>query len=137
MAAQKLCVKNESAAENAIPVRQLQSPSLVDACRSFSTEDSEENEDCTFARYPRNTQNRRKSEGRGTMPLKLKFLGIFLWAILSAGPLVFRIDRKMFVLETLRDPFRLFHFDLFSRGIQLLVRFPAFCGAAHVSGGMS
>jgi hypothetical protein len=33
----------------------------------FSTEDSEENEGCTFAGYPRNTQNRRKSEERGTI----------------------------------------------------------------------
>jgi hypothetical protein len=33
----------------------------------FSTEDSEENEGCTFARYPRNIQNRRKSEERGTI----------------------------------------------------------------------
>ena len=43
----------------------------------------------------------------------------------------------MFVLETLRDPFRLFHFDLFGRGIQLIVGLPTFCGAAHVSRGMS
>src|SRR5947208_16350619 len=46
MAAQKLCGKNESVAENAKPVRRLQSPPLIDACRKISTEGSEENEDC-------------------------------------------------------------------------------------------
>jgi hypothetical protein len=33
----------------------------------FSTEDSEENEGCTFAGYPRNMQTGRKSEERGTI----------------------------------------------------------------------
>src|SRR5207248_1406493 len=46
MAAQKLCAKNESVAENAKPVRRLQSRPLIDACRKISTEGSEENEDC-------------------------------------------------------------------------------------------
>jgi hypothetical protein len=42
----------------------------------------------------------------------------------------------MFVLETLGDALGLFHFDLLCRGVQLIVRFPTFRGAAHVSGGM-
>jgi hypothetical protein len=56
--------------------------------------------------------------------------------VLPDPALCFRIDRKMFVLQALRDTLGLFHLDLFSRGIQRLVGFATFRRAAHVSGGM-
>src|SRR5207249_7446294 len=50
-----------------------------------------------------------------------------------SAPSPFRIYRKMFVLQMLGDALGLFHFDLFARGIQRLVRFTALGRAAHVS----
>ena len=118
MAARKLCAKNGLIAENATTVRQFQSPPWIHACRKISTEESQENEDCN---------------GRS-------FVFVFFVRPAGAGgarALPFRIHRKMFVLEMLRDPPGLFYLDFLARGIQLIVRFPAFRGAAHVSCGVS
>src|SRR6266536_2414439 len=53
-----------------------------------------------------------------------------------SAPSPFRIYRKMFVLQMLRDTLGLFHFDLFDCGVQRVVRFATFGCAAHVSGRM-
>ena len=59
---------------------------------------------------------------------------LLLVSFAAVRALRFWIYREMLVLEVLRDPFCLFHFNLFGGGIQSVVRFAAFRRAAHVSG---
>src|SRR4051812_22996129 len=112
MAARRLCARNESAAENAIVVRRLEPPPLIDACRMISTEGSEENKDCN-----------------GVASLCYLLLAQSTRGALAPSP--FRIYREMFVLKMFGHLPGLFHFDLLARGIQLIVRFATFRGAAH------
>src|SRR5436853_499278 len=103
MAARKLCAKNGLIAENATTVRQFQSPPWIHACRKISTEESRENEGSIWlaatARFPcarfcdQRSVNSKPPREDSPCPLRL-----------ALCHLPFRIHRKMFVLEMLRDP---------------------------------
>ena len=59
-------------------------------------------------------------------PSSLLFSSVSLVGALDPALLLFRIHRKVFVLKVLWDAFGPFPFDFFARGIQLVIRFPAF-----------